>query len=317
LPKSEMENPQSVRKKDIGGQAVIEGVMMRGARSLVIAVRKPDQEIAIRREKVTPLKERFAPFKLPILRGLAVLVESMIWGFKALTYSADVAVDAIDAKDGKEGKASKGIGNFTLAITFLLSFVIGIGLFVIMPERLANIISDKGYLFNIVDGIIRLVVFFLYIIVISFSKNITRVFQYHGAEHKSIHAYEAGEELTVDNAMKYSPLHPRCGTAFLLTVMVVGIIVFSMFGKPDSVLVRIGIRLVFIPLIAGFSYEFIKFTAKRQDHVLTRIIMAPGLWLQRLTTREPSIDQVQVALCSLKEVLQMEEEKVEGSITPA
>jgi uncharacterized protein YqhQ len=304
-----MENPQSVCKKDIGGQAVIEGVMMRGARSLVIAVRKPDQEIAIRREKVIPLKERFSPFKLPMLRGLAVLVESMIWGIKALTYSADVAVDAIDAKDGK---ASNGMGNFTLAITFLLSFVIGIGLFVIMPERLANIISDKGYLFNIVDGIIRLVVFFLYIIVISFSKNITRVFQYHGAEHKSIHAYEAGEELTTDNAMKYSPLHPRCGTAFLLTVMVVGIIVFSMFGKPDSVLVRIGIRLVFIPLIAGFSYEFIKFTAKRQDHVLTRIIMAPGLWLQRLTTREPSIDQVQVALVSLREVLLMEGEKVEG-----
>ncbi|MDQ1327364.1 MAG: hypothetical protein QG641_644 [Candidatus Poribacteria bacterium] len=204
------------------------------------------------------------------------------------------------------------MGNFALAITFILSFVFGIGLFVIMPERLANIISDKGYLFNIVDGIIRLVVFFLYIIVISFNKNITRVFQYHGAEHKSIHAYEAGEELTADNAMKYSPLHPRCGTAFLLTVMVVGIIVFSMFGKPDSVLVRIGIRLVFIPLIAGFSYEFIKFTAKRQDHIFTRIIMTPGLWLQRLTTREPSIDQVQVALVSLKGVLQMEGERVEG-----
>jgi uncharacterized protein YqhQ len=304
-----MEKPQSVCKKDIGGQAVIEGVMMRGARSLVIAVRKPDQEIAVRRETVVPLKERFSPFKLPMIRGLAVLVESLIWGFKALTYSADVAVEAIDEKDGK---ASKGMGNFTLAITFLLSFVIGIGLFVIMPERLANMVSDNGYVFNIVDGIIRLVVFFLYIVVISFSKSITRVFEYHGAEHKSIHAYEAGEELTADNAMKYSPLHPRCGTAFLLTVMVIGIIVFSMFGKPDSVLVRIGIRLVFIPLIAGFSYEFIKFTAKRQDHVLTRIIMTPGLWLQRLTTREPSIDQVQVALCSLREVLQMEGEKVEG-----
>lgn len=306
-----MENPQSVCKKDIGGQAVIEGVMMRGARSLVIAVRKPNQEIAVRRETVIPLKERFSPFKLPMLRGLAVLIESMIWGFKALTYSADVAVEAVDSESGKDSKASKGMGNFALAITFLFSFVFGIGLFVIMPERLANIISDKGYVFNIVDGIIRLVVFFLYIIVISFSKSITRVFQYHGAEHKSIHAYEAGEELTADNAMKYSPLHPRCGTAFLLTVMVVGILVFSLFGKPDSVLVRIGIRLVFIPLIAGFSYEFIKFTAKRQDHVLTRIIMTPGLWLQRLTTREPSIDQVQVALCSLREVLQMEGEKVE------
>jgi len=301
-----MENPQSDSKKDIGGQAVIEGVMMRGANSLVIAVRKPDKEIAVRRETVTPLKEAFSPFKLPILRGLAVLIESLIWGIKALTYSANVAAE------GEDGDTSKGMGNFALAITFFLSLVFGIGLFVILPERLANIMSDKGYLFTIVDGIIRLVVFFLYIIVISFSKNIARVFQYHGAEHKSIHAYEAGEELTVENAMKYSPLHPRCGTAFLLTVMVVSILVFSIFGKPESILVRIGSRIILLPIIAGVSYELIKFTSKRQDHLFTRIIMTPGLWLQRLTTREPSIDQVQVALRSLTEVLQMEREKVEG-----
>jgi uncharacterized protein YqhQ len=300
-----MKNPQSACTKDVGGQAVIEGVMMRASNSLVIAVRKPDQEITVLREKVTPLKEKFSLFKLPILRGLAVLVESLIWGIKALTYSANVAIE------DKNGDTSKGMGSFTIALTFLFSLVLGVGLFVILPERLANLISDKGYLFNIVDGVIRLVIFFLYIIVISFSKNIARVFQYHGAEHKSIHTYEAGEELTAENAMKYSPLHPRCGTAFLLTVMVVSILVFSIFGKPE-VWVRIVIRLVFIPLIAGISYELIKLASKRQDHLITKIFITPGLWLQRLTTREPSIDQVQVALRSLKEVLQMEEEKVEG-----
>jgi uncharacterized protein YqhQ len=302
-----MKEDRSTCTKDIGGQAVIEGVMMRGARSLVVAVRKPNQEIAVLRQKLIPLKERFSPFKFPILRGLATLVESLILGIKALTYSANVAVE----EEGKEG-SSKGISNFAMAMTFLFSIVLGIGLFVVLPERLANIISDKGYLFNIVDGIIRLLIFFLYVVLISRSKQITRVFQYHGAEHKSIHAYEAGEELTEENAVKYSSLHPRCGTAFLLTVMVISIIVFSIFGKPDSVLVRIGSRLVLMPLIAGVSYEIIKFTAKRRGHFLTKIIIAPGLWLQRLTTKEPTIDQIQVAICSLKEVLQMESGQAES-----
>ncbi|MGB9596934.1 MAG: DUF1385 domain-containing protein, partial [Candidatus Poribacteria bacterium] len=193
-----MEENQSKCTKDIGGQAVIEGVMMRGARSLVVAVRKPNQEIAVLRQELVPLKERFSLFKLPILRGLAVLIESLILGIKALSYSANVAVE----EENKE-KPSKEIGGFTMAMTFLFSLVLGIGLFVILPERLANLISDKGYLFNIVDGIIRLIIFFLYIILISQSKQIARVFQYHGAEHKSIHTYEAGEELTEENAVKY------------------------------------------------------------------------------------------------------------------
>lgn len=298
-----MENNRNVCTKDVGGQAVIEGVMMRASKSLVVAVRKPDQEIEVLRQKLVPLKERFAPFKLPILRGLAVLVESLIWGVKALTFSANVAVEAEETKDGKP---AKGMGGFAMTITFLFSLVLGIGLFVILPERLANLVSDRGYLFNIADGIIRLVVFLLYIVLITRSKQIARVFQYHGAEHKSIHTYEAGEELTEDNAMKYSPVHPRCGTAFLMTVMVVSIIVFSLFGKPESVLVRIGTRIVFIPIIAGVSYEIIKLTAKKQNNRITKLIMAPGLWLQKLTTKEPTKDQIEVAIRSLKEVLAME-----------
>lgn len=305
-----MEENRPSCTKDIGGQAVIEGVMMRGARSLVVAVRKPNQEIAVLRQELVPLKEKFSLFKLPILRGLAVLIESLILGIKALSYSANVAVE----EENKE-KPSKEIGNFTMAMTFMFSLVLGIGLFVILPERLANLISDKGYLFNIIDGIIRLIIFFLYVILIAQSKQIARVFQYHGAEHKSIHAYEAGEELTEENAIKYSPLHPRCGTAFLLTVMVISILVFSVFGKPESVLIRIGSRLVLIPLIAGISYEIIKFASKRQNNIITKIIIAPGLWLQRLTTKEPTIDQIQVAIRSLKEVLQMENLQVQNEST--
>ena len=191
------------KTRDIGGQAVIEGVMMRGANSLVIAVRKPNNEIVVRRERLKPLKERFPPLKWPILRGVAVLIESLVWGMKALTYSANQAVEV----EGEE--KPKEMGNFTIAITMLLSLAFGVVLFVIVPERLANLISDRSFLFNVADGFIRLSVFFIYVLLISRSKYIARVFEYHGAEHKSIHTYEAGEDLTPENALKYSPLHHR------------------------------------------------------------------------------------------------------------
>jgi uncharacterized protein YqhQ len=299
-----MKSARSGQLKDIGGQAVIEGVMMRTPTSVVIAVRRPDREIAIRREKLTPLKERFPPFKWPILRGIAVLVESLVWGLKALTSSASQAVETND------GESPKEMGSFTIAITVLLSLALGIVLFVVIPVWLANLVSERGIIFNAADGIIRLAIFLIYVLVISRSKYIARVFEYHGAEHKSIHTYEAGEELTEENALKYSPLHPRCGTAFLLTVMVVSILVFSIFGKPVSIFVRIGTRLALIPLIAGVSYEIIKLASKKQHSKLMRLVMLPGLWLQRLTTREPSKDQIQVAIRSLEEVLAMEAEGV-------
>ena len=295
-----MGDAHSGQIKDIGGQAVIEGVMMRAPKSLVIAVRRPDHEIVVRRERLTPLKEKFAPFKWPVLRGIAVLVESLVWGMKALTYSANQAIET----DGEE--SPKQMGGFTMAVTMILSIALGIVLFVVIPERLANLVSERSLIFNIADGVIRLAVFFIYVLLISRSKYISRVFEYHGAEHKSIHAYEAGEELTPENALKYSPQHPRCGTAFLMTVMVVSILVFSIFGKPGSILVRIGTRLALIPFIAGVSYEIIKLTSRRRNSRFVQVIMLPGLWLQRLTTREPSEDQIQVAITSLQEVLAME-----------
>ena len=197
------------------------------------------------------------------------------------------------------------MGGFTIAITMLLSIVLGIALFVVVPERLANLVSDRSFVFNVADGVIRLAIFFIYVLVISRSKYIARVFEYHGAEHKSIHAYEAGEELTPENALKYSPQHPRCGTAFLMTVMVVSIIVFSIFGK-RTYIIRIGSRLALIPFIAGVSYEIIKLVSRKRHNRFMQLVMLPGLWLQRLTTREPSKDQIQVAIKSLKEVLAME-----------
>ncbi len=294
-----MGDAHSGQLKDIGGQAVIEGVMMRAPKSLAIAVRKPDHEIVVRRERLTPLKERFPPFKWPVLRGIAVLVESLVWGMKALTYSANQAIET----DGEE--SPKQMGSFTMAVTMILSIALGIVLYVVIPERLANLVSERSLIFNIADGVIRLAVFFIYVLLISRSKYISRVFEYHGAEHKSIHAYEAGEELTPENASKYSPQHPRCGTAFLMTVMVVSIIVFSIFRKP-SYIVRIGTRLALIPFIAGVSYEIIKLTSRRRNSRFMQLVMLPGLWLQRLTTREPSEDQIQVAITSLQEVLAME-----------
>ncbi len=295
-----MEDAHSGQTKDIGGQAVIEGVMMRAPNSLAIAVRKPDHEIVVRRERLTPLKEKFPPFKWPVLRGIAVLVESLVWGMKALMYSANQAIE----DDGEQ--SPKEMGGFTMAVTMILSIALGIVLFVVVPERLANLVSERGFVFNVADGVIRLAIFFIYVLVISRSKYISRVFEYHGAEHKSIHAYEAGEELTPENALKYSPQHPRCGTAFLMTVMVVSILVFSIFGKPESILVRIGTRLALIPFIAGVSYEIIKLTSRKRNSRFMQLVMLPGLWLQRLTTREPSEDQIQVAITSLEAVLAME-----------
>jgi uncharacterized protein YqhQ len=299
-----------MERKNVGGQAVIEGVMMRAPKSLAIAVRKPNNEIVVKREPLHPLGERYPILKWPILRGVVVLLESLIWGFKALTFSANEAVEMSEApiSEGVTNPKKKDeIGGFTLALTLIFSIGMGIGLFVVLPAWLSGLITQKGFTFNLIDGVIRLVLFLAYILVISRIGQIKRVFEYHGAEHKSIYAYEAGEELTVENADKYSTLHPRCGTAFLLMVMFVSILFFAIFGKPPSLLVRFGTRIIFIPLIAGISYELTKLASKKQDIWPIRILIAPGLLMQRLTTKKPSAEQLQVAIKALKEVLSMEE----------
>jgi len=289
------------RLEHVGGQAVIEGVMMRSRSRYVVAVRTPRGDISIKSEKINSPAERFPVLKKPLLRGIVVLIESLLIGMKALTYSAQEAIEE------DERKGEKGLSNFAMTLTLLISFVLGLGLFVILPAFLAGEVTDKGWAFNLIDGFIRLVMFFGYILAISLMPDIRRVFEYHGAEHKSIYAYESGEELSVENASKYSTLHPRCGTAFLLTVMVVSILVFSILGKPSSYFIRFGSRVVLIPLIAGISYEVIRLASKRSQSGIMRIVIAPGLLLQRLTTREPSSDQLQVAISALKELVRSEE----------
>ncbi|HIE28318.1 TPA: DUF1385 domain-containing protein [Candidatus Poribacteria bacterium] len=300
-----------MEKKNVGGQAVIEGVMMRGPKSLAIAVRKSNDEIVVKREQLHPLGERYLILKWPILRGVVVLLESLIWGFKALTFSANEAVETAEEPSSKDvvnsEKKKEEIGGFTLALTLIFSIGMGIGLFVVLPAWIAGFFTEKGFAFNLIDGVIRLLFFLAYIFVISRIGQIKRVFQYHGAEHKSIYAYESGEELTVENADKHSTLHPRCGTAFLLMVMFVSILVFSIFGKPPSLLIRFGTRIIFIPLIAGISYELTRLASRKRDIWLMRILIAPGLLMQKLTTKKPTAGQLQVAIIALKEVLSMEE----------
>lgn len=285
---------------NVGGQAVLEGVMMRAPRAMAIAVRRPSGEISVKREEVPPLSERFPIVKLPILRGAVALFTSLIMGLKALNFSAN---EALAEEEEKEELSSWAMGG-TMAVA--LGF--GILLFFILPlyltKLLVPVIGQSNIVFNLVDGIIRVAVFLLYIVSISRMSDIQRVFQYHGAEHKTIFAFEAGEELTAATVQKYSRLHPRCGTSFLLIVMLVSILIFSLIPKLWPFWMKAGARVVLLPVIAGVSYEFLKWSAKNDRHPLVRMIIAPGLALQRLTTREPDDSQVEVAIRSVQEALE-------------
>lgn len=289
-----------MEKINVGGQAVLEGVMMRAPRSMAVAVRRPTGEIVVKKDEVVPVSERFPMVKLPIVRGAVALFTSLIIGIKALNFSAN---EAMVEEEGKQEE----ISSWAMAGTMAFAFGAGILLFFILPlyltKLLVPIIGDSNIVFNLVDGLIRVTVFLLYIWSIARMNDIKRVFQYHGAEHKTIFAFEAGEELTVENVRKYSRLHPRCGTSFLLIVMVVSILVFSLIPKAWPFLMKAGSRVVLLPLIAGISYEFLKWSAKNDSNPLVKAIITPGLALQRLTTGEPDDDQVEVAIRSMQEAL--------------
>jgi uncharacterized protein YqhQ len=292
-------------KINIGGQAVIEGVMMRAPRSVAIAVRRPSGEIVVKRDLVVPLSERYPIVKLPIVRGAVALFTSLIVGIKALNFSANEAL--VEEENGKKEELS----SWAMAGTMAFAFGFGILLFFILPLYLTKmltqlaLISDNNIVFNLVDGVIRVAVFLLYVWSISLMKDIQRVFQYHGAEHKSIFAFEAGEDLTIDNVRGYSRLHPRCGTSFLLIVMLVSIVIFSMIPKLWPFYMKAASRVVLLPLIAGVSYEFLKWSAKNDRSPFVKLLIAPGLALQRLTTREPDDGQLEVAIRSMKEALEV------------
>jgi uncharacterized protein YqhQ len=296
-------------KLNIGGQAVLEGVMMRSPHGFTVAVRKggkPGADIVVLRETLRPLGERFPLFKKRIIRGSAALFEAMWLGVRALNFSAN---EAMEDEDGKKEE----IGPLALAGTMVLAIAFALGLFLALPLLLTNllgmkygIVGSSSLAFNLTDGVLRVALFLGYVSGISFMKDIRRVFEYHGAEHKAIAAYEAGVDLTVENAKHYSCIHPRCGTSFLLAVVTLSIIIFSLIPGAWPLWAKAASRVVLLPVIAGLSYEFIKYTAKKRGRPLIELVIRPGLWLQRLTTREPSGDQIEVAIRALNEALAME-----------
>ncbi|MCK4571150.1 DUF1385 domain-containing protein [Candidatus Bipolaricaulota bacterium] len=285
-------------KPVIGGQAIIEGVMMQNGDRIAVAVRRQsDGEILVQ-----PLPARFRFKKLgqiPFLRGLFRLYDMMSLGLRALNLSTQLAFP----EDEQMGKG----GTF---ITFTIAIVVAIGAFMVLPLYLTHIIPglrlENSVLFNLVEGLIRMSFFFVYLLLISRMKDIHRVFQYHGAEHKVVYAYEADEELTVENAQKHTTLHPRCGTAFLMTVFIIAIVVFSLVGQP-TLWVKMLSRLLLLPIVAGVSYEVLRFSGRNYNLWWVRTLAQPGLWLQKLTTAEPDDDMVEVAIASMKRVLDPEQ----------
>jgi uncharacterized protein YqhQ len=285
----------------IGGQAVIEGVMMRSLTGFSVAVRQPDGGVSIKKEKLVSVTAKYPFLKFPILRGSVVLIQSLILGMRALNFSASVA------SEGEAGEPE--LSNWAMAGTLAFAMLMGVGLFILAPLAITNAI--RHYLlpgmgnvaYNAVDGLLRALFFFVYIVSISYMKEIRRVFQYHGAEHKTVYTFEAHEELTVDNARPKSTLHPRCGTSFLMFVMAISILVFSLVPSTAPFVVKFGARVVLIPLIAGLAYELIRFSARHLKNPVCRLMIQPGLWLQRITTKEPDDKQLEVAIVALREAL--------------
>lgn len=294
---------------NIGGQAVLEGVMMRSPHAFTVAVRKggkPGAEIALLKERITPIGERFPLLKKKIVRGSVALFEALWLGMRALNFSAN---EALESEEGKKEE----IGTWAMAGTMIVALAFSLGLFLALPLLLTNLlgayygpVGKNSMLFNLTDGVLRMTLFLGYVSGISFMKDIRRVFEYHGAEHKSIAAHEAGVPLTVENARPYSRIHPRCGTSFLIAVIALSILVFSLIPGSWPLWAKGLSRIALLPLIAGLGYEFIKYSAKNCNSPLIKALMQPGLWLQRLTTREPSDDQIEVAIRSLEEALAME-----------
>ncbi|MDP1808253.1 MAG: DUF1385 domain-containing protein [Actinomycetota bacterium] len=287
----------------------MEGVMLRGKDHWVVAVRRPDGEIVSQTKPISPWSKNMLILKKPILRGALALVEAISLGVGALSFSAQESTDEDIEIGAKE-----------MTLTVIIGFGLALGLFFALPVwliRLSHGLLDpiipgggwgKTVALNLAEGAVRLAIFFGYLVLVSRIKDIKRVFEYHGAEHKTIHAFEHGVEMEPERIDAFSTQHVRCGTSFLLVVMVVAILVFSLLGRPDSILVRIALRFMVLPLVAGISYEVIKYAGRHEESRFVKIIMSPGLALQRLTTRPPSLDQIEVALVSLNTLLAVEAE---------
>jgi uncharacterized protein YqhQ len=286
------------RRAQVGGQAVIEGVMMRGVDHWALAVRRPDETIGIHEFPLVSWMTRYPILKTPVLRGVVALVESLVIGVRALTMSANESI----------GEEEQQLSRKELGGTLVIAFAFAIGLFFVAPLFLTGLFRHwigDGYLFWAVEGCVRVAIFLVYLAIITQIKDLRRVFEYHGAEHMSIHALEHGDELTVENVEHYGTLHLRCGTSFLLIVMVVAIFVFAFVGRPVWYLLLLS-RVILIPLIAGVSYEIIKFAGRHESSFVVRAIMSPGLALQWMTTKKPDSAQVEVAIAALEKIIELE-----------
>lgn len=295
------------KKPNVGGQAVIEGVMMRGKTHVAVAVRQPDGEISVDVRPVNSISDRYPILKKPFLRGVVSLVESLVMGMKALAYSAQVSGDEDEKLDSKE-----------MALTIAVSAGLAILLFIVIPTwsmRFLTGITQDHMALNLAEGVLRMAIFLAYIAAISSMNDIQRVFQYHGAEHKTIYTYEAALPLKVENVRPFSTLHPRCGTNFLMIVMLISMFIFTFLGWP-SLLERIASRIILMPVIAGVSYELIRYAGAHTDNPLVRIAITPGLLLQKLTTRQPDDSQIEVAIASLKAVVPPEDLAQEPEVCP-
>jgi len=317
------DNNQSEKIMPVGGQAVIEGVMMRSPKRIATAIRRASGEIEIKKQEYESLIQRKKVLNIPIVRGAVTLIEVMILGIKTLQWSADKAMEDVEAEEIKNGKKKKskengkkkkeGMSNLSAILTVSFALLIGIGIFIGMPifltTKIFNIEQD-ALLFNLVAGLFRITFFLLYVWGISFMKDVVRLFQYHGAEHKSIFAFEGKVFLSPENAQKYTTFHPRCGTSFLVMVMIISLFFFAFldtfiiyFYGDINIFIRLLTHIPFVPIVGGIGYEAIKASAKRTDSAIVQFLITPGLWLQRITTNTPDLEQLEVGIAALKAAL--------------
>jgi uncharacterized protein YqhQ len=315
---------------NVGGQAVIEGVMMRGKDRIATAVRAASGEILVKTQEYHSLTSRAKILKWPIIRGIISFFEMLVIGVRTLNFSADMAMRDLERaeaeKNGKEYVAREKKSNgLMIGGMALISLVVGVGVFFLLPLAVASLFGiDKHAVgFNLMAGAVRLTLLICYLAVLTLFKDFQRIFEYHGAEHKSIYTYEMGDELTPEKAMTYTRFHPRCGTSFVLIVALIAMFLYavadSIFaivtGHPPTLLVRFGLHALLLPLVAGGSYELLKLSGKTREHPITRFLITPGLWMQRITTREPSVDQIEVAIAALEAAIGVTESRLTSKRT--
>ena len=282
--------------------------MMRSPRMVATAVKRASGKISLEVNPFHSITKRYKLLGIPIIRGVVGMVETLILGMRCLSFSASEAVRDEEIKEGKAPSEAKGMSNWSMALTMTISFGLGLLVFFYLPLKLTDWLGVEGRVqFNLVDGVFRLSFFLLYIWGISLWGEMRRLFEFHGAEHKVIHTFEANLPITPENAKPFTTLHPRCGTSFLLSVMMLSVFVFMLFGRPETLGDRL-LRFAGVPLIAGLGFEFIRFSGKHADHRLVRLVSQPGLWLQHITTKEPDLDQLSVACAALDSVLPLSEE---------